>query len=39
MNASSPTLSFNAGRRSIPASVMKLVTTFAALGASGPSYT
>ena len=39
VDASRPTASFNASRPMNPASVMKLVTTFAALELLGPTYT
>jgi D-alanyl-D-alanine carboxypeptidase/D-alanyl-D-alanine-endopeptidase (penicillin-binding protein 4) len=39
VEATKPALSFNAGQPLNPASVMKLVTTFAALELLGPSYT
>ncbi len=39
VDAGKPALSFNAGQPLNPASVMKLVTTFAALELLGPSYT
>jgi D-alanyl-D-alanine carboxypeptidase/D-alanyl-D-alanine-endopeptidase (penicillin-binding protein 4) len=39
VDATKPALAFNAGQALNPASVMKLVTTFAALELLGPSYT
>jgi D-alanyl-D-alanine carboxypeptidase/D-alanyl-D-alanine-endopeptidase (penicillin-binding protein 4) len=39
VDATKPALAFNSGRPFNPASVMKLVTTFAALELLGPSYT
>jgi serine-type D-Ala-D-Ala carboxypeptidase/endopeptidase (penicillin-binding protein 4) len=39
VDAGKPALAFNAGQPLNPASVMKLVTTFAALELLGPSYT